>query len=148
MPVAFRSEHRLRQPEFGHRRLTQHDRTQRDPVIAHRRFQVRQAISRVNAALAENIAGVRVIQGLNRQDENMRRFDALNRNHLDLSTKAAQLSASVQPMVEVLMAVAIALVVVMGASMVLHGQIKIEETNILQSTCKRDARQVDSGELM
>jgi len=30
----------------------------------------------------------------------------------------------------------------------IHGQIKIEETNILQSTCKRDARQVDSGELM
>ena len=44
MAVAFRPEHRLRQPEFGHRGLTLHDGTERDPVIAHRRFEVRQTI--------------------------------------------------------------------------------------------------------
>ena len=89
-------------------------------------IRVRQAISRVNAALAENISGVRVIQGLNRQDENLRRFDALNSAHLQGSLWASKLSASVQPMVEILMAVAIALVVVLGARRVIGGDIEMQ----------------------
>ncbi|MBF8298962.1 MAG: transporter ATP-binding protein [Dehalococcoidia bacterium] len=89
-------------------------------------IRVRQAISRVNAALAENISGVRVIQGLNRQDENLRRFDDLNTQHLQASLWASRLSASVQPMVEILMALAIALVVVIGAMAVLRQEMKIE----------------------
>ena len=88
-------------------------------------IQIRQAISRVNAALSENISGVRVIQGMNRQDENLKRFDTLNSRHRQVNLWASKLSAFVQPLVEILMAMAIALVVVLGGMRVIQGSMDI-----------------------
>ena len=45
-------------------------------------IKVRMAISIVNSNLQENISGVRVIQSLNREDENLRRFDKVNTDNL------------------------------------------------------------------
>lgn len=78
---------------------------------------VRQAISAVNGNLQENITGVRVIQALNRQHLNMNRFESLNREHLTSNLKATRLSAVLMPTVEVLTAVAIILVVLIGGRM-------------------------------
>ena len=86
---------------------------------------VRQAISQVNAGLQENISGVRVIQSLNREEENSRQFDGLNAGHLNANLRAARFSAVILPMVEFLMAVAIALVVVFGGRKVLGGGLEI-----------------------
>jgi ATP-binding cassette subfamily B protein len=88
-------------------------------------IQVRQAISRVNANLNENISGVRVVQGMNRQDENLKRFDALNKRHLNANLWSARLSAMVMPWVEILMAVAVALVVIYGGLRVLDGALDV-----------------------
>ena len=84
-------------------------------------IQVRQAISVVNSRLQQNISGVRVVQSLNREDLNLRQFDQVNENHLNANLWAIRLSAFLMPAVDIVTAVALALVVVVGGSMVLDG---------------------------
>jgi ATP-binding cassette subfamily B protein len=84
-------------------------------------MQVRQAISIVNSNLQENISGVRVIQSLNREDENLKRFDKVNTDNLDANVQAARLTAMVNPAVEISVAVATAVVIVLGGYRVLNG---------------------------
>ncbi len=88
-------------------------------------IRVRQAISVVNAGLQENISGVRVIQSLNRQDENSRRFDDINMKHLNANLHAGRMSSVILPMVEVLMAVALAVVIMYGGNQVLHTEMQV-----------------------
>ena len=88
-------------------------------------MRVRQAIAMVNANLQENISGVRVVQALNREQTNMRRFDEVNTGHLDANLHASRLSAALMPTVEILTAVAIGLVVVFGGSMAINGAMEV-----------------------
>ncbi|MSQ32816.1 MAG: ABC transporter ATP-binding protein [Dehalococcoidia bacterium] len=88
-------------------------------------IRVRAAIARVNANLQENISGARVIQSLNREDENLRRFDEVNASHLQANVEAGRLSAAVQPMVEIAVAIATALVIIFGGIRVIQGGITI-----------------------
>ena len=88
-------------------------------------IKVRQAIAIVNADLQENISGVRVVQSLNRQDENQRRFDDINAANLNKNVTAGRLSAFIMPMVEIVMASGIALVVIFGGNRVLGGELEI-----------------------
>lgn len=88
-------------------------------------IQVRQAIAIVNSNLQENISGVRVIQSLNREDENLRRFDTVNARHLDANVQAARLTAMVTPAVELSVATATAAVIVFGGIRVLDGDISV-----------------------
>ncbi|MCH7655792.1 MAG: ABC transporter ATP-binding protein [Chloroflexi bacterium] len=83
-------------------------------------LRVRVAISRVNASLAENLDGVRVVQSMNRQKTNFERFDALNRQHLNTNLTAQRLSASLMPTVEVFMSFGLAAAIVFGGQMVLE----------------------------
>jgi len=83
-------------------------------------IQVRQTISAVNAALQENIAGVRVIQSLSREDLNARRFEQVNRINLEANISAGRISAAMMPAVELLMALATAFVIVFGGFRVLQ----------------------------
>ncbi len=82
-------------------------------------MRVRRAISIVNGALHENIAGVRVVQSMNRQDTNLQQFDAKNREHLEANLYAARLSAGLMPVVDILTGISIGLVIVFGGEMVL-----------------------------
>ena len=85
----------------------------------------RVTISIVNASLNENISGVRVVQAMNRQDENLRQFDAKNHNNLDAFLSAGKLSAGVLPMVDFLPAASIGLVLYFGANMVTGSDIEV-----------------------
>ncbi|MBI3040354.1 MAG: ABC transporter ATP-binding protein [Chloroflexi bacterium] len=67
-------------------------------------IKVRQAIALVNSALQENISGVRVIQSLSREDLNSQHFDRVNRAHFEANLRAVRLSATMTPVVEMLMA--------------------------------------------
>ena len=87
-------------------------------------LRVRVAISRVNASLAENLDGVRVVQSMNRQETNFERFDALNRQHLNTNLTAQRLSASLMPTVEVFMSFGLAAAIVFGGQMALEGTIE------------------------
>jgi ATP-binding cassette subfamily B protein len=88
-------------------------------------LKVRQAISIVNADLQENISGARVIQSLSRENVNFQRFDNMNETNFDANVSATRLAGALQPIVELLMGVALALVIIYGGSQVLHGQLLI-----------------------
>jgi ATP-binding cassette subfamily B protein/subfamily B ATP-binding cassette protein MsbA len=81
---------------------------------------VRSAISWVNSVLAENINGVRVVQAFSREKHNYENFrDYVNRYHLDVSVDAARTVAFFAPVVDILGAIATALVVWIGGTAVL-----------------------------
>lgn len=81
---------------------------------------VRSAISWVNSVLAENINGVRVVQAFTREDHNYLNFrDYVNRYHLETSLGSVKVAAVFTPVVDILGAIAIALVVWMGGTAVL-----------------------------
>ena len=86
---------------------------------------VRQAISVVNGQLQQNISGVRVVQSLNREGQNMEQFEEVNRDHLQANLRAASLSAMLMPTVELLTAVALILVILVGGNMVLQGDMQV-----------------------
>jgi ATP-binding cassette, subfamily B, multidrug efflux pump len=83
-------------------------------------IKVRMAISIVNSNLQENISGVRVIQSLNREDENLRRFDKVNSDNLDANVQAARLTAIINPAVEISVAVSTAVLIILGGYRVVN----------------------------
>ncbi len=86
-------------------------------------LEVRKAIAVVNADLQENVSGVRVVQALSREEENTRRFDAINANNLSANIEAGRLQAMVMPLVEILAAAATATVIVVGGRRILGGSL-------------------------
>ena len=90
-------------------------------------MRVREAIAIVNAGLQENISGVRVIQSLTREDRNAEEFEHINNNHFMANVRAGRLAAAVQPLVEMLAAVATALVIIFGGRLVLAGEMGVGE---------------------
>jgi ATP-binding cassette subfamily B protein len=86
---------------------------------------VRKAISAVNGALQENISGVRVIQSLSREETNFRRFEQLNLAHFQANLRSARLSAAMMPLVELLVAVATALIILYGGMSVFHNSLLV-----------------------
>ncbi len=83
-------------------------------------IRIRYAISVVNTRLQQNISGVRVVQSMNREDLNLRQFDRVNMDHLDANLRAIRLSAILMPTVDLITAVALGLVIVIGGTMVLN----------------------------
>ena len=79
----------------------------------HSFMRIRRAIAMVNGEYNQNITGVRVVQSLNRQDENMTHFRTLNQEYLDANLEAARYSGMLQPLVELLIGLGIGLGVVL-----------------------------------
>jgi ATP-binding cassette subfamily B protein len=79
----------------------------------HSFMRIRRAIAMVNGEYNQNITGVRVVQSLNRQDENMAHFRTLNQEYLDANLEAARYSGMLQPMVELLIGLGIGIGVVL-----------------------------------
>ncbi|MQF70199.1 ABC transporter ATP-binding protein [SAR202 cluster bacterium AD-804-J14_MRT_500m] len=88
-------------------------------------MRVRRALAIVNGNLQENISGMRVIQSLNREDENLHQFDELNRNHLKATLSGSRFSSALLPGVEVLTGIAMGLVIIFGGLMVLNGDLMV-----------------------
>ena len=81
---------------------------------------VRAAVSWTNSVLAENVNAVRVVQAFSRQSHNYRNFkDYVNRYFLERSLDAAKVASVFTPIVDVLGAIATALVVYIGGTDVL-----------------------------
>ena len=81
---------------------------------------VRAAISWANSVLAENVNGVRVVQAFSRQAFNYANFkEYVNRYFLETSLDAAKVASIFSPIVDVLGAIATALVVYFGGTAVL-----------------------------
>jgi len=88
-------------------------------------IKVRRAIATVNSQLQEDMSGVRVVQSLSREGENMEQFDEVNRAHLDANITAVRLEALIMPMVNILTGAAFAIVIIVGGFQVLDGVMTI-----------------------
>ncbi len=88
-------------------------------------LRVRRAISVVNGSLQENVSGVRVVQSMNREQENMRRFGAINYDHLEANLRASRLTAGMFPAVEVMVGISMAFVIIYGGWQVLQGSLMV-----------------------
>ncbi|MBI3790345.1 MAG: ABC transporter ATP-binding protein [Gemmatimonadetes bacterium] len=80
---------------------------------------IRGRIARINAFVQERVGGIRLVQLFGRGAREHARFDALNRDHLDVHLKSITIYALYFPVIEVLTTVALALLLVSGASRVL-----------------------------
>ena len=78
----------------------------------------RETIAEVNSGIQENVAGIRVVQSLNRQQHNIQAFRAVNRENLDIALKSARYRYGLWPSVELLATLAVALVILVGGQRV------------------------------
>ncbi len=85
---------------------------------------IRQSIAIVNGEFNQNITGIRVVESMNRQEQNLAHFEELNREHLNANLQASRFSGALNPMVEALTGFAISSVIVMGGYLVLGGNIE------------------------
>lgn len=82
--------------------------------------QIRRAIAKVNGNLNESVSGVRVVQSFTRENINLENFDNLNKQHFQANMSASRLTWMFFPAVDIFSAVATALIVWFGGSLVLH----------------------------
>jgi ABC-type multidrug transport system fused ATPase/permease subunit len=88
-------------------------------------IRVRTAIATVNSQLQEDIAGVRVVQSLSRENETMGQFDQVNRAHLDANVTAVKFEAVMMPLINILTGISFAIVLIVGGFQALDGTMEI-----------------------
>jgi ATP-binding cassette subfamily B protein len=86
---------------------------------------IRMRLARLNAFLQERLSGMRVVQLFGREEDSARRFAALNREHLEAHLRSITVYAVFFPVVEVLTAVAMALLLWYGGLRVLDSTLTV-----------------------
>jgi ATP-binding cassette subfamily B multidrug efflux pump len=79
---------------------------------------IRIRIARINAFLQERLTGMRIVQMFGQERREAERFDELNRSHLDANLKSITVYALYFPAIELLTSIALAILIVAGASRV------------------------------
>lgn len=79
---------------------------------------IRTRLARINAFLQERLTGMRVVQIFGREADEAQRFDRLNESYLDAQLRSIRVYALYFPAVEILTSVALASLIVAGASRV------------------------------
>ena len=87
--------------------------------------QIRVRLARINANVAENIAGTQVVQLFNREGRNYEYFDTLNRDYYNASLRSLFYFAIFLPVVNLFAAVATALIVRVGGGEVLASALSL-----------------------
>ncbi len=90
----------------------------------HSFMRIRRAIAMVNGEYNQNITGIRVVQSLNRQQENLRHFTSLNQEYLEANLEASRFSGTLQPIVEFLTGIG------MGFGVILVGGLLLQREQI------------------
>ncbi|HEY64723.1 MAG TPA: ABC transporter ATP-binding protein, partial [Caldilineae bacterium] len=85
----------------------------------------RETIGAVSAELEENISGVREVQAFARERVNVRRFYELNMANRDANVYARTITAAFMPAVDILSAIAMAIVAGYGGYLAVRGQASI-----------------------
>jgi len=83
--------------------------------------ETRKWVARINAFLQENLSGMSVVQLFRREGRNREAFAGINRKHYDANMQAMFYYAVFYPAIELLAAVATALILVYGGGQVLAG---------------------------
>ena len=92
----------------------------------HSFMRIRRAIAMVNGEYNQNITGVRVVQSLNRQDDNLQHFNGLNQELLDANLEASRFSGALQPIVECLTGIGMGFgVMLVGGLLLQRGEIAL-----------------------
>src|SRR5215471_3329335 len=90
----------------------------------HSFMRIRRAIAMVNGEYNQNITGVRVVQSLNRQQENLQYFNELNHELLAANLEASRFSGALQPIVECLTGIGMGFgVILVGGMLLQRGQV-------------------------
>jgi ABC-type multidrug transport system fused ATPase/permease subunit len=92
---------------------------------AYRRL--RAQTSRLTAAMAESIAGVRVVQAFSREEENLSRFQQLHATHNDYALATARVFHTYLPFLGLLSGVGTAIILGYGGSLVMRHEITVGE---------------------
>jgi ATP-binding cassette subfamily B protein len=79
---------------------------------------IRVRVARINSFLQERLTGMRIVQLFGQEKRESRRFDELNRSHLDAQLKSITIYALYFPAIELLTSIALAILIVAGASRV------------------------------
>jgi ATP-binding cassette subfamily B multidrug efflux pump len=90
---------------------------------AHR--QVRRQSSRLTASLAENISGVRVVQAMGRENENLENFQDLHVVYTNRAYDVARIFHTYMPTLGLVSGVGIMIVLGYGGSLVLRGEMTV-----------------------
>ncbi|MGH7617696.1 MAG: ABC transporter ATP-binding protein [Gemmatimonadaceae bacterium] len=86
---------------------------------------IRARIARINAYLQERITGMRVVQLFGREADEARRFEALNKGHLDANLSSITYYALYYPAIEILTSIALASLIVAGSHRVELGTLTV-----------------------
>ncbi|MFL5403532.1 MAG: ABC transporter ATP-binding protein [Gemmatimonadales bacterium] len=86
---------------------------------------IRTRLARLNAYLQERLSGMRVVQLFGLEADSAARFGALNRDHLEAHLRSITIYAVFFPVVELLTAVAMALLLYYGGLRTLHGTLTV-----------------------
>ncbi|HTD39141.1 MAG TPA: ABC transporter ATP-binding protein [Mucilaginibacter sp.] len=81
--------------------------------------EVRTQVAQLNTFLAEHISGISIIQYFSREDQEMRKFKAVNRKYRDANIRSNWYYSIFFPVVEILFAVCMALLVWYGCKRIL-----------------------------
>lgn len=81
---------------------------------------VRTYVAALNSFVQEHLTGMRVVQIFNRENEEYRKFDAINQRHRDANIRSVWYYSVFFPVVEILSAISIGLIVWWGAGGVIR----------------------------
>jgi ATP-binding cassette subfamily B protein len=87
--------------------------------------ETRKWVARINAFLQENLSGMSVVQLFRREERNRAAFAEVNRRHYDANMQAIFYYAVFYPAIELLAALATALILVYGGGQVLSGALTL-----------------------
>jgi ATP-binding cassette subfamily B multidrug efflux pump len=87
--------------------------------------ETRRWVARINAFLQENLSGMSVVQLFRREERNALAFAGINRKHADANMTAIFYYAVFYPAIELLAALAIALIILYGGGGVLRGTVTL-----------------------
>ncbi len=87
--------------------------------------EVRKWVARINAFLAENLTGMAVVQIFRREEKNRELFADINRGHMQANLKSIFFYAVFYPAIDLLAALAVALILIYGGSRVLEGALSM-----------------------
>ena len=86
---------------------------------------IRVRLARINSFLQERLTGMRIVQLFGQEKREAQRFDELNRSHLDANLKSITVYALYFPAIELLTSIALAVLIVAGASRVHAGVLSV-----------------------
>lgn len=84
--------------------------------------EVRNKVSELNTFVQEHLIGMQIVQIFNKQDEELEKFKAINKDHRDANIRGVFYYSVFFPIVEIISSIAIGLVVWYGAKETINGQ--------------------------